>query len=76
MNDIFKLNSFNIYLLDKCISQYTEHPVFAIGSIMCNIAPRKCTLKYCPPREWNTENQLFQYYPSLEDDTEIDHNDS
>ena len=26
---------------------------------------------YWPPREGNTENQLFQYHPTLEENTEI-----
>ena len=52
-------------LLVKCISKYTEHPVFDIGSIMWNIALREYTLNYCPLRKGNTENQLFQYYTTL-----------
>ena len=33
-------------------------------------------MKYYPPRERNTKNPLFQYYPNLEDMYEINHNDS
>ena len=32
LNEFFV--SLNIALLDKCISQYSEHPVFALGSIL------------------------------------------
>ena len=28
-------------------------------------------MKYCPPREGNTENQLFQYYPTVEENIDI-----
>ena len=28
---------------------------------------------YCPPREGHTENQLFQYIPTSEDNTENGH---
>ena len=34
------------------------------------------TVKLCSPRERNTEIQFLQYYPTLEDNTEITHNDS
>ena len=33
-------------------------------------------MKYCLPRELNTDNQLFQRYPTLEDNTDINHSDS
>ena len=59
-------NSFYIALLDMCISHDTEHQVFAQGSILWNIAPR----------EDNTENQLFQYNHTSEDNTEINNNNS
>ena len=42
-----------------CISQFREHPY---------------TVKYCPLRERNTEKTFFQYYPTFEDNTEINHN--
>ena len=66
---ILELSSFNIALLDKCISQYTKHPVLALGSIRQYIAPREYMVKYCPPREGYTENQLFQYHPTSESNT-------
>ena len=31
----------------------------------------ECTLKYWPPREGNTENEIFQYHPISEDNTAI-----
>ena len=31
-------------------------------------------MKYCPPREGNTENQLFLYHPTLEHNKEIKNN--
>ena len=67
---IVEINSCNIALLDK----YTEHPVFALGSILWNIAPREWTVKYCPPREGNAEYQLFQYHPALKNNTNINYN--
>ena len=47
-NLISKLCYFNIAILDKCISQYTDYPVFNLGSTLWNIAPRECTVKYIP----------------------------
>ena len=43
---IFKINSFDIALLDKRISKFTEHTVFALRSIRKNIAPMDCN------KEW------------------------
>ena len=37
---ILDMNSFNIALLAKCTSQYTDHPVFALRNILWNIALR------------------------------------
>ena len=36
---LLKINCFNIALLGMYISQYREHPVFALGSVLRNIAP-------------------------------------
>ena len=33
-NGIWILNYLNFVIFDKCISQFTEHPVFALGSIL------------------------------------------
>ena len=46
-----KIKLFCCCPLKKCIVQYTEHPIFAQGSILWNKAPWECTVKYCPPRE-------------------------
>ena len=53
---------------------YTEHQVFTLRSILSDIAPRECTVKYYPPREDNTDNQLVKYYSTFLDNTEILHN--
>ena len=45
-NGLLKKNSFNIVLLHKYISQPTEHPIFALGRQLSNIAPSKYTVKY------------------------------
>ena len=66
-----EITSFNIALLDKCISQYPEYPVFTLGSILSNIATKECIMKYCHTGEGNGEKYLFQYHPTLEDMTEI-----
>ena len=58
------------------MSQYTEQPVFTLGSIWQNIASREQTVKYCPPRDGNTENQLFQHHPTLEGNSGSNHNNS
>ena len=55
---------------------FPVHRTFVLGSLLWNIALRECTVKYCPPRERNTENKLFQYYPNLKDNTEMNHNDN
>ena len=34
-------------------------------------SPREWTVKYCSPMEASTENELYQYHPTLEDSTEI-----
>ena len=39
ISGILDITFFNIVILAKCISQYTEHPVFALGSILGNIVP-------------------------------------
>ena len=39
------------------------------------MAPRECTVKYCSPREGNTENQLIQYFQTLSDNTEMNYYD-
>ena len=42
------------------------HQVLALlgaGAPIWIIAAREYTMKYCPLRKGNTENQLFQYYP-------------
>ena len=49
------------------LTHYREHPILALRNTLQNMASMECTVKYCPPREGNTENQLFQYYPTLED---------
>ena len=59
--DILKIYSFNTALMDKYISQYTEHFVFSLWRQ--NITPRDRMVKYFPPREGNTKNQLYQYNP-------------
>ena len=51
-------------------------PYLPLGSIRQNIDPGECTVKYCPPKERNTKNQLFQYHPTLEGNTGSNHNDS
>ena len=43
--------SFNIALLDKSISQFTEHPVFTQGNIWQKATHKECTVIYSPPRE-------------------------
>ena len=68
---ISKIYYFNITLLDQCISYYTKLLVCAQGSILWNIAPRECTVKYFPPREGSTENEIFQFHTSFEDNSEI-----
>ena len=42
---VFEINSFNNALLDMSSCQYTENPVFALGSILSNIAPREFMVK-------------------------------
>ena len=59
----WKINSYNIALLAKCIIQYTENPVFAKRSMQQNIAPKDFMVKYCPPTEGSNKLQLFQYHP-------------
>ena len=59
---ILVIYSSNIALLAKCISKYIEQPVFPLGRILWNIAPRECMLKYSPLRKWNKVNLLNQYY--------------
>ena len=43
---------------------------------MQNIVPRKGSVKYCPPREWNIDNKLYQYQPTFEGNTGSNPNDS
>ena len=55
---ILDINSFNValWLKAKFFSQYTEHSIFALGSIQRKNPSRSCTREY-------TENQLFSYLP-------------
>ena len=54
--------------LEQVYFPVQRNPVLIlIWSILWNIAPREYTVKLCPPRERNTENDLFQYYPTFED---------
>ena len=43
-SDILKIYSFNIALLQKYISQFTDHPLFTLGSIPHNKAPVYCEM--------------------------------
>ena len=57
---------------------FTER-LFHLNMSLANVvafSQLSSTVKHCSPRERNTENQFFQYYPKLEDNAKITHNDS